>query len=222
MKGKRELPDFCKPLELYSYACSPEEWIEAIPDQSQKKVDIIERYGLKQFTEICKGFGIKQYNIIGSAAASLIDPTGIGDPEDIDIYFTNYEDYLKISDIDDFEKHGNHIQLMGSKGKYIQIASSPLFHKNSKEVMDTFDFTICMAAIEVYLSKKELEYKFVFHENTMEDLENKWLTINSLPNPGASCYRMAKYIARGYIISQEDAQILVKAVKLERAHNKLG
>jgi hypothetical protein len=220
---KRLLPNFAEIFakDRNTPVATEENWITATPDESQKKMDIVERYGLDEFISMCRKSGIHQFNIIGSAASSLIDPGGPGDPEDVDIYFTCTEDLNKF--LKDWEEkvdmHKDHFQIMGNN-KYIQVATNEMFHDDCRNIMEIFDFTICMACIEVRLNKKDPQYKFVFHEDTMEDLQDKVLMIHSLPNPEKSCYRMAKYIARGYIIDFEDAKLLVSSVKRERAYKQ--
>lgn len=78
------------------------------------------------------------------------------------------------------------------------------FFDTPQEVLDTFDFRVCMAG----LSKEA----FVYHPEFFTDLAAKTLVVNNIDDPLATMWRMQKYTRKGYTIPMEEAWRVAEAI----------
>ena len=126
---------------------------------------------------------------------------------DIDIYFSNREDFQKASDnlINPFSIGKSDEVIFENKNckkiKYKNLTLDLIkIHSISPEVcISNFDFTICSAALT--------EDKFYHHKNFPNDLKNKRLrSIN--PNPETIIQRINKYSNLGFKMDKEELNSL--------------
>ena len=126
---------------------------------------------------------------------------------DIDIYFSNREDFQKVSDslINPFGELKEVIfeNKNCKKIKYKNLTLDLIkIHSISPEVcISNFDFTICSVALT--------ENKFYHHKNFYNDLKNKKLrSIN--PNPETIIQRIDKYSKLGFKMDKKEFIFLNK------------
>jgi hypothetical protein len=155
--------------------------------------------------------------VAGSAAAWTCDTTF--EYDDIDVYFPDHKSFSnfeKEAKAAGFEKHPLHYCKMVDTvfgRKMIQIASDPYWHVMPKILIEHFDFTICMFAFDLHTGE------LFHHADAPDQLKARKLVIHSLPNPLMSCYRGMRYISRGFTIDPDQAKVMARAVKAERAAN---
>ena len=173
----------------------------------------------------------KLYSVLGKRLSKLLDSTECiiaggsinsiftnKDINDLDIYFRNEKDLIKVvKDIyDDY-----FILCNTKKATLFKNNSDQLVHlihfrlfDNAKEIFNTFDFTVCMAAYDFKLGK------FVFDDRFFLDNTQNVIRFNSnTAYPLMSMLRVNKYKNKGYNISKtEFIRILLTCMKL-KIHN---
>lgn len=130
---------------------------------------------------------------------------------DIDVFFYNRDDieraHAKLHSIE-----GSHLDLENERvykwnvpgiGK-VDIVRLPF--RDPQVCIDSFDFTVCSAAID-HLGR------FYCHKRFFQDLEAKALVVNQLPFPLSTMRRMQKYIQKGYTICQGGILEIAKAIQ---------
>jgi hypothetical protein len=182
-------------------------------------------FGIEKFHLDMRDLGVS-YSIVGSAARRFCT-TMFGDssdinkkfiPEDIDIYFSDEQSLKKATDYlnANTEKHSLHWSFSCLTTDFgqtkAQIAVDPFWHIEPWLLMEHFDFTVCMFALQV----DGRTVSAIYNPTAMIDAIDGRLVIHSLPNPTASCYRAVKMMARGHTMSAEESAKLAAAVKRER------
>lgn len=181
----------------------------------------------------------------GSAAAFIYgcdNHIDVPEPRDVDIYFR------KVSDLSDFIEMVHRaidnnlmpknvsfykrnldyiIRVDDDKFKYdIQIAVDPKWHVPARELMEHFDYTICMFSIHSRaIRKTERSYEIMFLKEAAVDLNEKILNIHSTMTPKDSCYRAMKYLESGYAVGPKTPSRLIRSVKNQMKwdnHNGFG
>jgi hypothetical protein len=80
-------------------------------------------------------------------------------------------------------------------GVKVQVISTSLISGSAQQVIDQFDYTICMGAYDFE------GMTFVLHENFVEHIARKELYYNTAGKyPISSLFRLRKYIKKGYTI----------------------
>ena len=127
--------------------------------------------------------------------------------KDIDVFFQNEDDFKKASlylnkitgsdfsngDVTNFTINQRKIQLIGLHN-----------FKNPKETIDSFDFTICCAAVD-----KQTVY---FSEKFLDDIKKKELIIQKLPYPIGTLKRLQRYVKKGFTMSESNLCKLALAI----------
>lgn len=157
---------------------------------------------------------LKKYNAIiaGGMITSLF--TG-NDINDIDIYFSNYDDMIKFA-----ENNIGHVVCHTNKAtqwvekykdgfKTFQIIHYRIYD-NAEEIFSTYDFTVCMGA---YDFKSE---EFIFHDEFFKHNSQRILKFNTGTSyPIISALRVQKYENKGYKISKaEMIRIIMQCMTL--------
>jgi len=89
--------------------------------------------------------------------------------------------------------------------KWIQIVRGKYYNMKTTELIDSFDYTICMAMITTDGIK--------VGEHFFEDLKNKRLRINKITYPLATLERLQKYIKKGFTACNGTLLEIVKAIQ---------
>lgn len=147
---------------------------------------------------------LKECNTIiaGGAITSVFTDSKIND---YDIYFRNNDDYLKLNSI---MKNKENFSLVFSsesadtfrdKDKDLTIQLIKLertMFNNPKDIINEFDYTICMGAYDV---KNDM---FILGDNFLKHNSQKRLVFNTNSKyPICALYRAKKFLNRGYKIS---------------------
>ncbi len=158
---------------------------------------------------------LEEYKVIiaGGAIRSVFS----GEPiSDYDLYFKKKEDADKL--IKYFENKDYELCFLTESAKTYKIDKTlfqiilleSTFLPSAKEIIDNFDFTICMGAYDTFLNQ------FILHPNFLLDLASRNLVYNvNAKFPLCSLYRVGKYVRRGYHISG------VEIIKLGLSINNL-
>lgn len=182
-------------------------------DVSKKLSKLIKKLSLKN---LFKKTGAM---ICGGAVLSTFTDQRIAD---IDIFFKNeidlnyfQEEILKLDGCE-LIMNDEYCSLLKYKTKNVQLIKR--FYGTPGDILRRFDFTICQAC---YIPKTDT---FYFHVNFHSHVSDKQLIMNpSMPFPLATLNRVAKYINKGYELSDIQAMILailINKVKLEN-HSEL-
>jgi hypothetical protein len=122
---------------------------------------------------------------------------------DCDIFFPN---------ITEFDKAKNYLQSKGAKtiwesGNGMKVTHKgntydlvKIFAKNPMDTIARFDFTISMLATD----GNDLYYG----NNTLKDLQDRKLVINTIVNPLSTLKRVLKHYKKGYTMSAEETKKL--------------
>lgn len=137
------------------------------------------------------------------------------DINDIDVYFRDENSFIDfLYDLWDDQiwvlAHTRKATLFREHNKDIQLVHFSYF-KEAKDIFDTFDFTVCMAAFDF------ADEQFVLHENFLQHNSQRILKFNkSTAFPLVSMLRVQKYKDKGYEISKpEFFRILLSCMDLE-------
>lgn len=134
---------------------------------------------------------------------------------EIDLFFNNFDKLVAFSQ--EFATYeGN--ELIEETEAYVHyrlktknIKLFKQFLGSPEEVLSEFDFTVCQVA---YVPKMNC---FIMNENFTEDVRRKELVVNlSNPFPLGTINRVAKYVKRGYWIS--DVQSMLLALSINKFH----
>jgi hypothetical protein len=142
--------------------------------------------------------------LCGGALTSLFSSTDI---HDFDLYFKSrgliksFERDLRDAEVWTIQHSStNATTWHNKKGIKVQIIQRPdLILEHACRVLDTFDFSVCSAGLD--LESGVLWY----HPHFFEDLKNKNLRYNlKAPAPINALKRVVKYVSRGFAISEEE------------------
>lgn len=157
--------------------------------------------------------------ICGGAVLSTFTGQRISD---IDIFFKDelvlnkFKEELSLFDGCELIMDDEYCSLLKFKTKKIQLIKR--FYGTPQEILSKFDFTICQVC---YVPKTDT---FYLHRNFHAHVEEKQIVMNpNMPFPLATINRVAKYISKGYELSDIQAMILailINKVKLEN-HSEL-
>lgn len=146
------------------------------------------------------------------AGGAVRDYFSYGKPKsDIDIFFPNQEEFDKadsklFSNIENkLLKSSENAKLFKHKHGLIHIIQKH-FYETPNDIINSFDFTVCCAAIGK-------DCGLIYHETFFIDLARRKLVINSLPFPLSSLQRLQKYIKKGFWICNGGLLELSKALK---------
>lgn len=131
------------------------------------------------------------------------DPHSTDKPSDIDMYFLNEAEFNKAreyfkSDIEDENDVAIKVfqdYLPINLIKCVATADGTKLFGTVSEVLDTFDFTVCCAALTPNMTTA------LVNENFLEHLEARELHFHTIGNPIYQLKRIHKYLNKGYKIS---------------------
>lgn len=156
----------------------------------------------------------KKYNLIvaGGSITSIFTNSEIND---IDVYARNEQDALAF--VEDCWNDGIHILSSTNKAlqfKYDDVIVQIIYFKffdECKEIFDTFDFTVNMAAYDFKHNK------FEFHQDFLKHNSQRLIKFNSNTSyPLVSMLRIQKYEGKGYSVSKpEFMRIVMTCMNLE-------
>lgn len=130
--------------------------------------------------------------------------------KDIDLFVEDKETEDKLmAFLKEKGKEGNTNSQLANytfEGKWIQVIRSKYYNMQTTEVIDSFDFTICMAMVTIDHGLRVGQYFY-------EGVATKHLRVHSLPFPLASLERMQKYIKKGYTACNGTILELTKALQ---------
>lgn len=137
--------------------------------------------------------------IAGGCITSLFTRRDIND---IDIYFRNKESLIRalkyIKDDYYINSHTDKATMFTEKEQAYQFIHFKFFN-DAKEIFDTFDFTVCMAAYDFKTNE------FILHDEFLKHNAQKMLKFNhNTAYPIMSALRVQKYEKKGYVISKPE------------------
>jgi len=134
--------------------------------------------------------------IAGGAITSIFTNNKIND---YDIYFREYKNMLNIKlflEENKFKLLFKSDNALSYKRDNVNIQLIKKIYGKPEDIINQFDYTICMGAYD-FSSRK-----FIFNEHFLQHNAQRQLIFNiNAKYPICSLYRMLKYIKRGYIIS---------------------
>lgn len=159
--------------------------------------------------------------LAGGALRSLLDPDQ--SVSDYDLFFKNVQAAEMMGEILEkqykfklifkcpkgelrtYKKHDIKIQLI-TKSSY----------KSVDDLLSSFDFTICMAAIEFNGSPRKLHFTCLW----VDDVKKKHLRFHRITYPVATMNRMYKYREKGYFMPQSEYVSFIMDVQLKEFNNE--
>jgi hypothetical protein len=104
------------------------------------------------------------------------------------------------------------------KDKWFQVIKGK-YYKSGYELIDSFDFTICQAALGVVMdlypeeNRKEFKVEFLSSGDFFQDALAKHLRINKITFPLSTLERLQKYIQKGYTACNGTLLEVAKSMK---------
>jgi len=129
-------------------------------------------------------------------------------PIDYDVYFPNENEFNKAkSYLNSVNAKIDWESDNGIKFYYngIVLDLVKIFSNNPEDTISRFDYTVCMLAVD--------HNTLYFGENTLKDLEDRKLVINTITNPKSSLKRALKYYNKGFTMSALEASKLYDVIK---------
>lgn len=168
----------------------------------------------KQTDKVVDLLGVDMYRVLSSCRAIIAGGAVLStftnqDVHDVDVYFRSREDLVKafLEITKDWEGIylGNSDKSITLKdrdtGAIVQFIYFDYF-KDADAVFEAFDFTVCMAAVELN-SDEQGDYELVLHPSFLSDMATRTLKFNAGTHfPYISLIRTKKYIERGYVIGK--------------------
>lgn len=160
---------------------------------------------------------LKQYNcfVAGGTITSLFSRREIND---IDIYFRNEEDVLKMLE-DVWGTSDYYIVSHTNKATLVTDAPNELdvqlihfnYFSSAEKIFDSFDFTVCMGAFDFK------DNQFILHEDFLKHNAQSVLRFNpGTAYPIISLARVAKYKEKGYVCpTSETIRIALTCMDLD-------
>lgn len=100
------------------------------------------------------------------------------------------------------------------KGKDVYQLMSFRFFPSAEDIFESFDFTCCMAALDLDSER------FVFHPRFFVDLSRRDLVFNpKTAYPLASGFRISKYQDRGYKIQKREWMKVIAAISFKKVES---
>jgi len=147
---------------------------------------------------------------VAIAGGAVRDKLLNAEVKDIDLFVEDKETEDKLMTfLKENSKEGNvNTQLANYtyEGKWLQVIRGKYYNMQTTEVIDSFDFTICMAMIT-------MDHGLRVGPHFYEGIATKHLRIHNLPFPLASLERMQKYIKKGYTACNGTILELTKALQ---------